>query len=193
MKARYREITKDALLILAGVGFLAIAATSPYFLINIARGIIKYKKYNKNGNRNNTEARLAKSLGGLNKNKIIIIKKENDKFTVRLTEKGKKVVKKILFDDMRIEKQKIWDKKWRIVIFDIPERKRRHMRDAMRQKLQIIGFYQLQKSVWAHPYPCEKEIQLLCEVFEINPFVNIITAEKIYNDDILLKHFELSR
>ncbi len=193
MKARYGGITKDALLILAGVGLLAVAATSPFFLINIARGFIKYKRYNKDGDRNINEARLAKSLGGLNKNKIIIIREEKDKFTVRLTEKGKKVVKEILFAGMNIEKQKIWDKKWRIVIFDIPERKRRHMRDAMRQKLQTIGFYQLQKSVWVHPYPCEKEIQLLCEVFEINPFVNIITAEKIYNDDILLKHFELSR
>ncbi len=193
MKARYGEITKDALLILAGVGLLAIVATSPYFFINIARGLIRYKKYNKNSNKDINETRLAKSLGGLNKNKIIIIKKEKDKFTVRLTEKGKKVVKGILFDGMSIEKQKIWDKKWRIVIFDIPERKRRHMRDAMRQKLQIVGFYQLQKSVWVYPYPCEKEIQLLCEVFGINPFVNIVTAEKIYNDDVLLKHFKLLR
>ncbi|OGZ76833.1 MAG: hypothetical protein A3G45_02460 [Candidatus Staskawiczbacteria bacterium RIFCSPLOWO2_12_FULL_37_15] len=193
MKARYGEITKDTLLILAVVGILAIAATSPFFLINIARWLIKHKKYSKNGGGDIDEAGLAKSLWGLNKNKIIIIKKQKDKFTVRLTEKGKKIVKEILFDGMSIEKQKIWDKKWRIVIFDIPERKRRHMRDAMRHKLQTIGFYQLQKSVWVHPYPCEKEIQLLCEVFKINPFVNIITAEKIYNGDILLKHFKLYR
>ncbi|TSC95060.1 MAG: hypothetical protein CEN87_72 [Parcubacteria group bacterium Licking1014_1] len=193
MKARYGEITKDALLILAAVGLLAIAATSPFFLINIARGIVKYKKYNERGNKVTNEANLAKSLSGLNKNKIIIIKNKKDKFTVKLTKKGKKIVKEILFEGMKIEKQKIWDKKWRIVIFDIPEQKKRHMRDAMRQKLQRIGFYQLQKSVWVHPYPCEKEVQLLCEVFSINPFVNIITAEKIYDDDILLECFKLSR
>lgn len=193
MKARYGEITKDVLLAVAAVGLLAIAATSPFFLISIARGIVKYKKYNKEGNKIVDEASLAKSLGGLNKNKIIIIKKEEDKFTVKLAEKGKKIVKEILFEGMNIKKQKVWDKKWRIIIFDIPERKKRHMRDAMRQKLQRIGFYQLQKSVWIHPYPCEKEVQLLCEVFGINPFVNIITAEKIYNDDILLKYFELAK
>jgi len=193
VKARYGEVTKDVLLILAGIGLLAVAATSPYFLINIARGLIKYKRYNKGSDKVVDESRLAKSLGGLNKNKIIIIKKEKDKFMVKLTEKGKKIVKEILFDEMKIEKQKTWDGKWRIVIFDIPERKRRNMRDAMRQKLRMIGFFQLQKSVWVHPYPCEKEIQLLCEVFRINPFVNIITSEKIYNDDILLGHFKLSR
>ncbi|MBI2054126.1 MAG: hypothetical protein HYT36_02235 [Candidatus Staskawiczbacteria bacterium] len=191
MKTRYGEFTKDFLLILATLGILTVAATSPFFLINIARGIIKYKKYNKN-NKVASEESLAKSLGGLNKNKIIIVKKEKNKFIVKLTEKGKRVVKEIQFENMKIEKQQIWDKKWRIVIFDIPEHKKRHMRDVMRQKLQIIGFYQLQKSVWIHPYPCDKEIRLLCEIYGINSFVNIITAEKIYNDDILLKHFKLS-
>lgn len=191
MRVRYGEVTKDILLILAVAGIFTIAATSPYFLVNIARGFIKYKKYNKRYN-NVDESSLARSLAGLNKNKIIILKREKYKFIVKLTEKGKKIVKEIQFENMEIEKQQMWDKKWRIVIFDIPEYKKRHMRDAMRQKLQMIGFYQLQKSVWIHPYPCEKEIQLICEFFEINPFVNIITAEKIYNDDILIKHFKPS-
>lgn len=189
MRIRYGEITKDILLLTAGAGFLAIAATSPFFLINIARWIIKNNKYHRRSNVN--EKYLAKSLAGLNKNKIIIIKQEKDKFIVKLTERGRKVVKEIMFEGMQIEKQKIWDKKWRIVIFDIPENKRRRMRDAMRQKLQKIGFFQLQKSVWVFPYPCEKEIQLLCEVFDVNLYVNIITAERIYNDDLLLKRFKL--
>lgn len=192
MKIRYSKITIDILLTLAAAGAIAIAATSPYFLINIARAIIKYKKYNKNNNYNIKEYNLWKSLTGLNKNKIIILKNNKDEFTIKLTEKGKKVVKKILFDNMKIEKQKKWDKKWRIVIFDIPEKKRgKHQRNLMRLKLQTIGFYQLQKSVWVHLYPCEKEVQLICEVYEINPYVNIITAEKIYNDDLLTKYFKL--
>lgn len=191
MKIRYGEITKDILLTLAVTGIFAVAATSPYFLISITRAIIRYKKYN-NKYKNFDEYVLARSLSGLNKNKIIILKEVEGKFTVKLTEKGKRVVKEILFDSMKIEKQKIWDRKWRIVIFDIPENKRRSMRDAMRQKLQKIGFFQLQKSVWACPYPCEKEVQLICEVFDINPFVNIVTAEKIYNDDILRRYFDLT-
>lgn len=190
MKARYGKITKDALLALALVGVFAVAATSPHFLINITRAIIKFKKYNKKYN-NFDERTLARSLSGLNKNKIIILKEAGSKFTAKLTEKGKRVVREILFDEMKIEKQKIWDKKWRIVIFDIPENKRRRMRDAMRQKLQKIGFFQLQKSVWVCPYPCEKEIQLICEIFQVNPFVNIITAENIYNDDALRRYFKL--
>ena len=178
MRARYGEITKDVLLMLVATGFFVVAVTSPYFLINIARGIAKQKKYSKK-NSSFKEAALVRSLSGLNKNKIIIIKNENGNFTVRLTEKGKKVVKKIQFDNMAIEVQKVWDGRWRIVIFDIPERRGKYTRDAMRRKLQKIGFYQLQKSVWVYPYHCEKEVQLLCEVFGINPFVNIITVQSI--------------
>ena len=190
MRMRYGKITKDILLTIATVGVLAVAATSPYFFVNIAKGIVKYKKYNK-GKDNVDGKSVARSLAGLNKNKIIILKKQGGEYTIKLTEKGKKIVRKIQFYDMKIEKQEKWDCKWRIVIFDIPEKKGRYGRDAMRQKLQKMGFYQFQKSVWAYPYPCEKEIQLLCDVLGINPFVNIITAQEIYNDGDLKKHFGL--
>ena len=192
MRIRYGEVTKDILLMLATAGMFAVAATSPNFLINITKAIIRDRKYNKKY-LNLKEKTLARSLAGLNKNKIIILKEESGKFTVKLTEKGRKVVKIFLFDSMRIEQQKVWDKKWRIIIFDIPEKGGRRARDAMRFKLQNIGFYQLQKSVWVFPYPCEKEVQLICEVFEINPFVNIVIAEKVYNDDDLRKYFKLSK
>ncbi len=190
MKTKYGKITKDVLLMLAGAGILAVAVTSPYFLINITRAILKDKKYRKKYS-DSKEKGLLRSLAGLNKNKIIIIKEKNGKFEVGLTEKGKKVVKEILFDDMQIDKQKVWDKKWRIVIFDIPEKRGRRGRDAIRSKLQSLGFCQMQKSVWAYPYPCEKEVQLICEIYEINPFVNIITTDKIHNDDGLRKYFKL--
>jgi len=194
-KIKYGKIAKDILLVLATAGVLAVAATSPYFLINLARAIKKNAEYKARRNNNGSADRvLARSLSGLNKNKIIIVKKDGNNYTVKLTEEGKKVVKKIQFEGMKIEKQEKWDGRWRIIIFDIPEGNKRRgkiLRDAMRFKMKNMGFYQLQKSVWAHAYPCEKEIQLLCEILKTGPFVNIITAEKIYNDDGLRKYFKL--
>ena len=161
-----------------------------YFFINLSRAFLKNKRYYYKNKKLN-EAVLAKAMSGLNKNKIIIISEKNDKFVVKLTEKGRKIVKEMQFYNMKIEKSKKWDGRWRVVIFDIPENKRRHMRDAMRKKLQRLGFYQMQKSVWVMPYECEKEIQLICEVFNVSPFVNIITSEKIYNDDNLRRYFKV--
>ncbi|MEK7562574.1 MAG: hypothetical protein AAB509_02760 [Patescibacteria group bacterium] len=191
MRKKYGEITKDVLLTLATGAIIAVAATSPYFLINLARIIAKSKKYNKS-HKNFKEKSFARSLIGLEKNKIIIVTEKERKFTVNLTEKGRRVVKEIQFDDMKIKKQKIWDKRWRVVIFDIPERSGRIARNAMRWKMKNMGFFQLQKSVWVFPYPCEKEIQLISEIYNVNPFVNIITAERIFNDDNLSKYFKIN-
>lgn len=43
-----------------------------------------------------------------------------------------------------------WDKKWRVVIFDIEEKEKR-TRNALRQKLVSLGFGELQKSVYVTP------------------------------------------
>lgn len=193
MKIKRGDIAKDILstLFIAGI-FTVATIASPYFLFNFARWFIKSKKYNKDKKYSDKDIKkISRSLSGLNKNKIVVIKNVGDKFTVKLTELGKKVVREMGFANMKIEKPKVWDKKWRVIIFDIPEKRGRLARDVLRDKLRKLGFLQIQKSVWAHPYPCEKEVQFLCEMYNISPYVNIITAEKIYNDDTFKKYFNL--
>jgi len=188
MVGKYKNFTKDILLYLAITGAVLIAATSPYFLLNLARFIIRNRKYIK---KKLDERKIARALERLRKNRLIIITEKDGKFKVELTEKGKRKVKEIQFENMKIEKPKVWDGKWRVVIFDIPEKYKKRARDALREKLKALGFYPLQKSVWVIPYPCEKEIQFLCELFDITPYVNIIITENIYNDVKLKKHFGL--
>ena len=188
MVGKYKNLTKDILLYLAITGAILIAATSPYFFLNIARGIVRNRKYIK---KKYDERKAARALERLKKNRLLILNEKDGKFEVELTEKGKRKVREIQFQNMKIEKPAVWDKKWRVVIFDIPEKYKKRARDALREKLKELGFYPLQKSVWIIPYPCEKEIQFLCELFDITPFVNIIIAENIYNDVKLKKHFKL--
>lgn len=188
MVSKYKSISKDIILYIALVGMISVAATSPHFLINVAKFILKNKKYFKQKYDQN---KVAQALERLKRNKIVILSEKNGEFIVELTDKGKRKVKQIKLEDMKIEAPKLWDGKWRIIIFDIPEKKGKKARNALREKLQKLGFYQLQKSVWAHPYPCEKEVQFLCELFNVYRFVNIITADKIYNDVLLRKYFKL--
>lgn len=53
--------------------------------------------------------------------------------------------------------KKKWDKKWRILIFDIAE-KRKAKRNFLRKKLYTLGFGQIQKSVYVSPWQIEKEV-----------------------------------
>jgi len=47
--------------------------------------------------------------------------------------------------------RKKWDKKWRLVIYDIPEN-RRDKRDKFRYFLKDLGFGKVQESCWISPY-----------------------------------------
>jgi len=183
-----KNISNDILLCIAFAGVISVAATSPYFFVNIAKFILRNKKYLKNKYDQN---KIAKTLERLKRNRLIILNEKDGFFNVELTREGKRKIEKIKLENLAIMTPKFWDNKWRIVIFDIPEKQRKRARNALREKLQKLGFYQLQKSVWAYPYPCEKEVQFLCELFDIYRFVNIITADKIYNDILLRKHFKL--
>ena len=71
-----------------------------------------------------------------------------------------------------------WDKKWRVVIFDIP-REFNRKRDTLRRRLRYMGFFMLQRSVFVLPYPCEEELSDLCETLNVGDYVDIITANSI--------------
>lgn len=124
-------------------------------------------------------------------NKLIDFKEQSDStFKIVLTEKGKKKV--IILNNVEsltIKKPAFWDKKWRVVVFDIPESKRT-ARNALREKLRNLGFYPWQKSVFVHPYSCLNEIEFLVELFQIRPYVRFFEATKVMNEAELKLHFQ---
>ncbi|OGG78540.1 hypothetical protein A3F56_02680 [Candidatus Kaiserbacteria bacterium RIFCSPHIGHO2_12_FULL_55_13] len=83
-----------------------------------------------------------------------------------------------------------WDKKWRIVIFDVWER-RRPVRDRLRGLLESNGFVKIQNSVWVYPYPCEELFAFLRADLRLGLGMLYIVAEEIENDQRLRKHFGL--
>ena len=111
--------------------------------------------------------------------------------TIVLTELGRKRALRHKIDELSIAKPLRWDKKWRIVLFDIPERHKK-AREALRNKLRELGFVQFQKSAWAHPYPCRDLIDFIVEIFEVRAYVQYLEATAITNDAELKLHFVLS-
>ncbi len=91
---------------------------------------------------------------------------------------------------MSIAKPKHWDGKWRIVIFDIAEPRRRH-RTQLRRTLIALGFKRLQDSVWVFPYDCEELITLLKTEYGLGKEVLYIIADSIERDWEIIDHFKL--
>ncbi len=115
---------------------------------------------------------------------------KNRKVFVVLTDSGKITSKFIIQNYAKKEKPKEWDNKWRLVMFDIPER-RKKIRNLLRFHLKKIGFIQIQGSVWIYPYPCEEIIVIIKTYFGLNDEVLYFTTEYIENDKKIRKLFKL--
>ena len=109
---------------------------------------------------------------------------------MRLTDKGEVYLRHLEMKDWRIDKPKRWDSKWRMLIFDIPE-KRRSLREKVRLTLLNIGFVRLQDSVWIYPYDCEDLLNLLKADFKIGKDLLYIVVDFIENDKSYRKLFNL--
>src|SRR3989344_8037936 len=108
---------------------------------------------------------------------------------VFLTLKGKKILRRWELQHYKLPKPKNWDHKWRLLIFDIPE-KRRAQRAQIRQTLETVGFERLQDSVWLYPYPCEQLVALIKADFNIGKDLLYLTVERLENDLPWRRYFE---
>lgn len=131
-------------------------------------------------------------LSQLAKRKYVTVKYHNDgKVTVKITKNGMIRALTYKLDNLELKKPKQWDSKWRVVIFDIPD-KYKHVRDLFRMRLGQLGLYKFQESVYVSPYNCSKEIEFLRELYGVPFTVKYLLVEKIEDDIYLRRHFDLN-
>jgi len=171
------NLKKIILQTVAGAGLISAALIAPNALSALDKlGLIPRGRVNVNRSRGRLiEKGLIKYVG---------------KF-IKLTQKGEKELRKLEIKDFSIEKPKKWDKKWRILIFDIPEY-RRKIREDIRRTLINIGFIKLQNSVWIYPYDCEDYINLIKADLGIGKDVLYMIVDFLEHDQDLKKQFNLS-
>lgn len=109
---------------------------------------------------------------------------------LRLSPKGERALQK-LSPRMLLQKPHKWDGKWRVLIFDIPE-KRRVARDNIRGRLRSSGFIRAQDSVWIYPYPCEEFVALLKAECRVGKDMLYLIVDTLEGDARFRKIFNLS-
>ncbi|MEK9174477.1 MAG: hypothetical protein AAB725_00710 [Patescibacteria group bacterium] len=173
---------KILLLLSAGIGLSMAKSPRQYFKVLEEAGW-EWKNIN--------ERALNSAIRSLYKSRLVREHENPDgSLTMVLTDKGKKKVITFNIDNMTINKPKIWDKKWRMVLFDIPE-KHKSAREALRETLRKIGFREYQKSVLIHPYNCQDEVSFVVEYFNVRAYVRLVTATELDNEIHLKKIFSL--
>ncbi|MEK7227464.1 MAG: CRISPR-associated endonuclease Cas2 [Patescibacteria group bacterium] len=106
------------------------------------------------------------------------------------TAAGTKILDQWQMSNYRIKRPKRWDKKWRVIIFDIPEKKKK-MRERVRKILSATGFIRLQDSVWVYPYDCEDVMGLMKTDLGIGKNLLYMIVDQIENDKYLRMDFNL--
>ena len=183
-QVRNTKIQKVVLQTIATAGLLSIALLAPNALQVLK--LFNPKKFGKNSQKYTINSALSRLVAaGL----VKFENTEKGKFA-RLTLKGEERLRMAEALDFKIKKPKKWDKKWRLIIFDIKE-ERKSTRNKVRWTLRQIGFTRLQDSVWAYPYDCEDLIALLKADFRIGRDVLYIIADKIENDVFLKKAYNI--
>jgi len=185
-----REITKLIIKGLLITGGVVIASTSPYFVTRIIPALIKHARYQKK-KKEFEKRRFYGAFYKLKKRGFVRIVYRGKQIHVSLTPEGRKWAGRYQIDDLKIKKPWRWDKKWRVLIFDIKE-KQRIKRESLRGKLKELGLFQIQKSVWACPYDFQKEIEMLRSFFGLTKEeMVVINASSIENDHKIRKFFGL--
>lgn len=116
----------------------------------------------------------------------LILQSNNGLLSV--TDKAKKRLAKFEIEHIIVTKPKKWDKKWRLVAFELPE-KHKTQRDAFAKKLKHLGFKNLQDGVWILPYACQSQIKQISEFYKIENYVTYAEVSYISSQDSQLKLF----
>lgn len=167
-------------------GLLSVAVMAPNAIQVLEQIDPGYRK-----RKRNPKYALNRSFQNLLEKGLIEIEHTRKGKYVRLTQRGERALHELDLSKIhQLQSKKKWDKKWRVIIFDIPE-ERKVLRNKLRFTLQEIGFYMLQQSVWVYPYDCENLITMIKADFKIGKDVLYIVADQIENDKIVRAHFKL--
>ncbi len=136
--------------------------------------------------------KIKRVLKQLKKRDVINLEKRGGDVYVTIKDGNNvEILKYSLKEILELKKKKKWEKKWFVVVFDVPE-EQRNKRNYLRSFLKEIGFYPYQQSVYIYPYECEKEINLLKKILEGGSYINYLVAEKLEREKELKIKFGIT-
>jgi hypothetical protein len=176
-----RDGINTALKVIGAAGFEGVEVAAPNAVQ--ALGFLLKKTKAKDSNHE-------KIMKELKRQGLVQATYEQDHMSFTITPAGVYRLQLVIINEIEIPKPAAWDKKWRVVTFDVPVRRSKE-RAYFTSRLQHLGFVMLQRSMWAHPFESFEEIQLLASHYNIMRYCTLFEVSKF--DDLsnrkLLRHF----
>lgn len=130
-------------------------------------------------------------LNELRRQGLVHITASGDQFSYVLTPAGAHRLQQVVIDEIDIPRPAKWDRRWRLVTFDIPVKQskaRKHFTD----QLQSLGFFMLQRSMWVYPFECFTQVEQIAGHYNVLRHCSFMEIEKL--DDLstrrLVRHFQ---
>lgn len=121
---------------------------------------------------------------------LIVSETRGEQLIVKITQLGKKWLKRYEIRHMTVKRPIKWDGLWRVIVFDIPE-KNRELRNIVRGWLKKLGFARLQQSVWVVPWPCQEQFDALATEFALGNQAILLESRTIEKQAALKRIFNL--
>jgi len=164
-----RETINSALKVLGLSGMSGVVVDAPNALKALDKILTSSPAETVNRNR---------LMAELKRQSLVHIEAAGDSYHFTLTPAGIHRLQQSIIDELKIEMPAHWDKKWRIVSFDIPLNYSRQ-RAAFVVRLRELGFTMMQKSLWVHPADCFDVIERLAGHYNLLRFCTFIEASKL--------------
>lgn len=119
---------------------------------------------------------FAKFIGRLKQLGYLKTVIQKDKKAIILTPKALEKILKL--DIEKSDKKKRRDGKWQMIIWDIPENFKK-TRERFRTALRLLGYQQLQKSVWVNPYDVEKQTEKLIRFYGVESYTKLFLISEM--------------
>ncbi|MBL8030577.1 MAG: hypothetical protein JNN11_05005 [Candidatus Doudnabacteria bacterium] len=160
-------------------GLTGITESVPYPYEKAFRFVCKYREW---------ELRHYRStIAQMRERGLVTVSTLNGQKFITCTKKGQL---ELLINKAVRNRIKKWDHKWRLIIFDIPE-KHREKRDQLRWILKKNDFIKFQASVFISPYPLNTDAINYLKQSGLIDFIRILQVSKIDDDTGLRKKFSL--
>lgn len=136
----------------------------------------EFHKFRRDYKKREGRRELSQLIYYLKRKGYIKIKNLEQKQAALITPKGAEKILKIKLKTK--ERKKRTDGKWQMIIFDIPEKKKR-IRELLRDSLYFLGYQKLQQSVWVCPYDVLKETEAVLRSYSLDQYAKLFLIEEI--------------
>jgi DNA-binding transcriptional regulator PaaX len=179
------ELGEGILKVLAAGGTIGLVLIAPNVVMTLDKPL---RRYLDGLDYQTRDRQLKRALYYVKRQGWIVADRDGYEFGLKVTKLGRQRLYEVELDDLEIATPDQWDKKWRLVFYDIPEAHRRGRNHLVRQ-LKDLGFYPLQRSVFVHPFPCRQEVETVATAHGVERYITYIEADTIDPHPKLIKKF----